>query len=169
MRAKKVKAYLAYINEQSFVGKVSEFSPPELKLKTGNYRAGEMLGEIDINLGVDKLEAEIVFEEISETVLNAFGICNYGNVRLRVMASEESEMCDFSQHEWVCVGHWISVKTDKLKSGDSVKSTCKLQVAEYTESRDGNELQHIDLARGIHRAGSQDLTARRRAALGLGY
>ncbi len=167
--ANKMKAFLAYINGKAFNGRVSEFSPPELKEKSQKFRAGEMLGETDVNLGLETPECEIVFEEVPSEVLAQFGICNSTAVRLRVRASEESESCDFNAREYICVGRWTSVKTDKLKGGDSTKCTAKLSCNEYSELLNGRELQYIDIARGIHRADGVDLTARRRAALGLPY
>lgn len=164
-----IKAYLAWINGSPMIGKVAEFDPPELKEKEADYRAGEMVGEIAVSLGIDKMESSIVFEEIPEEALNTFGICKHNEVRLRVTASEESEDCDFSQQEWMLVGRWNSIKPDKLKAGDMTKCTCKLRVAEFTESRNGKELVFIDVAKGIWRSGGEDRTAERRKALGLPY
>ena len=167
--ANKMKAFLAYIGYKAFTGRVSEFSPPELKEKSAKFRAGEMLGETDVNLGVETPECEITFEDVPEEVLIKFGICNSTAVRLRVLASEESESCDFNQREYVCVGRWTSVKPDKLKPGDSHKFTAKLLCNEYSELINGRELIYLDIIRGIHRANGVDLTAKRRAALGLPY
>lgn len=86
-----IKAYLAWINGVPMIGKVAEFDPPELKEKEADYRAGEMVGEIGVSLGIDKMESSIIFEEIPEEALKTVGICKHNEVRLRVTASEESD------------------------------------------------------------------------------
>lgn len=169
MTPNRIKAYTAFVNAKSMQGKVTEFDPPELKEKSMSFRAGEMLGEVDVNMGMEKMEASITFEEVVNDVLLQFGICNGTAVRLRVTASEESESCDFNQREWICVGRWTSVKTGNLKAGDATKFVCKIAINEYSELFNGKELQYIDMARGIHRVNGEDITAKRRQALDLSY
>jgi hypothetical protein len=169
MFAKKIKAFQAFINSTPKPFKVSKIDPPKLTRKVENYRADVMLSEAESDMGLDKLEFKLTFEEYDADLFNDFGACQGKQVKVRVKASAENENCDLDEHEWFAVGRWKELDQGSIEAGKAGKmNVSMMNLMEYTYTINGAEKVYIDVMRGIERYNGVDRTAARRAAIGMG-
>jgi P2 family phage contractile tail tube protein len=63
-----------FVDGRGFAGRVDEIQLPKLALKTEEHRAGGMDAPIEIDLGMDKLEAELTLSDYDPQVFKLFGL-----------------------------------------------------------------------------------------------
>ena len=166
---KKVKAFQLFNDGVGKAGMVKNVTLPKLARKFEEYRADIMDGPIEIDLGGEKLEANFTLEEFDEQILKQWGICNHGGVRLRLMASAESDDCSFDELQVVMHGRWREVDQGDLEGGKSTEMKVQIAISHYEYIKNGAELVFIDRESGVERVGGIDRTAERRKAVGLEY
>lgn len=167
MYAKKIKAWNAIVDGTAYPGIVSDYKPPNLKMKSASYRASTMLGEVHVDLGVETPTCELTFEGEITAIKEMMGICNAQSTIIRIKASAENDMCGYSTYEHKLVGRWEEVDMGSWKAGESTKTTYKATLTEFTELVDGKEIYFVNVPKGEMRSGGIDRTAQRRAAIGM--
>ena len=90
-------------------------------------------------------------------------------VRLRLMASAESDDCSFDELQVVMHGRWREVDQGDLEGGKSTEMKVQIAISHYEYIKNGAELVFIDRESGVERVGGIDRTAERRKAVGLEY
>ena len=80
MLPKILKNFSAFVDGRGYAGRVDEITLPKLSIKTEEYRGGGMDVPIDIDLGMEKLEAEITFSEYDPELFRLFGIMDNSTV-----------------------------------------------------------------------------------------
>lgn len=65
---------LLYVDGVSMQGDVPTFDLPKVKIKTEGHRGGGMDGEIDMDMGIEKLEASFVTTGMRRETLKFFGV-----------------------------------------------------------------------------------------------
>lgn len=169
LQAKRIKAFNPIVNHKKANGLTTEFTGLVLKRKMEEYRADTMSAPVDVDQGLEKMTSTITFEGADLQMLENFGVCLNSSFHLRVMASAESETCDFSSYEYVIEGRVSEVNQEALKSGEASKTTYELTLHRYSLSVDNVERVHIEPMEAIERYNGVDTLAKRREALGLGY
>ena len=74
MYPKLQKNFNVRINGLSYSGLATEVKLPDLKIKTEEYLAAGMDGPIPIDMGLEKLEAELTLSEFSSDIAAMFGL-----------------------------------------------------------------------------------------------
>ena len=166
---KKVKAFQLFNEGIGKAGMVKNVTLPKLSRKFEEYRADIMDGPIEIDLGGEKLESSFTLEEFDEQILRQWGICNHAGVRLRLMASAESDSCGFDDLQVVMHGRWREIDQGDLEGGKSAEMKVQIAISHYEYLKNGVELVYIDRESGVERVGGTDRTAQRRKAIGLEY
>jgi P2 family phage contractile tail tube protein len=64
----------AFVDGKGFAGRIEEIQLPKLSIKTEEFRAGGMDIPVEIDLGVEKLEADLTFAEFDADLFRLFGI-----------------------------------------------------------------------------------------------
>ncbi|THA42268.1 phage tail protein, partial [Histophilus somni] len=83
---------------------------PKLAIKAESYRAGDMLGEVDINLGLEKLEAELKFGGHMENMRALFGSAEISGVLLRLsQAYQRDDTGEVTAVELVMRGRYTEI------------------------------------------------------------
>lgn len=173
MQPKHFKQFLCFLTAngkppRALPGILREFDPPEIKRKTATYRAGDVLAERKVKMGLEPMAVKLTFDELPQEVLDDFGICDNTAVRVRIVASADGN-CEFEQHEWVMDGAWDNVKQGKLKAGDITTTEAELEIEIYQYLINNAEKLFVDFSKGIERANGVDITANTRANLDLPY
>ncbi len=166
---KKIKAFNLFADGQGLAGTIKKITLPKLGRKFEEYRADVMDGPIEIDLGGDKLEASFTVEEHNDILLAKYGLCNHAGVRLRMMASAESDDCEFDEIQIVMHGRWREVDMGDIESGNDNSMDVQMAISHYEYIKNGVEIVYIDRATGVERVGGVDRTAERRRNLGLNY
>jgi P2 family phage contractile tail tube protein len=74
MLPKILKNFNAFVDGKGFAGRIEEIQLPKLTLKTEEFRAGGMDVPVQIDLGMEKMEAELTFAEYDPDMFRLFGI-----------------------------------------------------------------------------------------------
>ncbi len=78
MLPKILKNFNVFVDGRGYAGKIDEITLPKLTIKTEEYRAGGMDIPINIDMGMEKLEADFTFAEYDKELFRLFGLI-YGN------------------------------------------------------------------------------------------
>lgn len=169
MDAKKIKGFQVNMNSKPYPNMVSKFTPPKFTRKTEEFRAGDMDTPVEIDLGGEKLEATIVWEENSYDVMDTYGACNDKAVKLRLSASAENESCDYDKVEIYLEGRFMEIDRGDFEAGSNTQMTTRFAASIYAEYLNNKEKIYIDKRLKIHRVNGKDRLAKRREAMGMTY
>ena len=169
MLPKTLKNFNLFIEGEGYAGRVEELTLPKLSRKMEEYRGGGLNGDIEIDLGMEKLEMEFTLREYSREVLNQWGVCDTAGVGLRFLgaAVRDDSTCETDSIEVVIRGRWRELDFDTSKSGEM--STLKVMVAAtyYKYQVNGDEVIEIDHINMIEKVNGQDRLEEQRKALSL--
>lgn len=163
---RKLKKFTAWVDTIGYLGKVQELEPPKLSLKTEEYRSGGMDAPVEIDMGMEKLEATATFAEYSPELFEKFGVIDGKDVpftfRGSIRADAESDAVIIEMQ-----GRIKELDSGSWKAGDD--STLKISIAlrYYKMTIAGKEVVEVDSVNMIRKIGGVDQLSSEREALGL--
>lgn len=164
----KLKLMHLHQDGHSYLGQVNEVTRPKLAIKAESYRAGDMLGEVDINLGLEKLEAELKFGGHMADMRALFGSAEISGVLLRLSQSyERDDTGEVNAVELVMRGRYTEIDPGNAKVGDDTEETYKASLTYYKEIVNGKTLIEIDLLNHVFVVNGVDRLKEHRRAIGL--
>lgn len=171
MLPRKVKFFQLFVDGRGYAGEGEEFTVPKLTRKMEEYRAGGMQGPIDIDLGVEKIEADFTLGEYNEDIMRQWGICDNAGVKLRLMASTErdDQICEVTPHEIVMHGRWKEIDSGTWKGGDSSTMKVSVTISYLKWIINGDDFIEIDLPNVIFVVDGEDRLLIHRQAIGMTY
>lgn len=162
----KLKNFNFFMDGESFVGRVPELSLPKLTKKTEQYRGGGMLGEIDVEMGLDKLEMEIKGGGLIRRALRSFGAIGVSGCQmLFVGAYQEDVAGGVLAAELVARGMLTEVDPGNAKVGDNTEWPVKATLAYMKWTVAGRVEVEIDVLNNIMMIDGVDRMAAIRAAI----
>ena len=164
MYPRTIRNFNAFVDGVSYLGRVIKGTMPELKLKENDHRGGGMDAPIAIDMGMEKMTAELEVAEWSPELFKLFG--NRKRMVLRPFAKGEHDN-DVDGFVVTLGGRWSSVKTGDLKPEDDVPLTVMLSCDYYRLERNGETLIEVDVEAGKRIVGGVDQLAGVRAAMGV--
>lgn len=165
---RKLKLMNLFQDGVGYKGEVNEVTLPKLAIKSEDYRAGGMLGDVVIDLGIEKLEMEVKFGGFMTEMKAFFGSPNIDGVALRYAGSyQRDDTGEVDAVEIVARGRYTEIDDGNAKSGDDTESTYKVALTYYKLIVNGNELIEIDLLNTIYVVNGKDRLAEHRKAIGL--
>jgi len=169
MLPKIIKNWNTVIDGVGFVGIAEEVTVPALERVTESYRGAGMLGEVELDLGIEAMTLEMTLAEYSDSVIKQFGIRDASGVGVRLMAAAKADNADSAVDaiEISVRGRWKKIDPGNLKGGDLAKMKVEMPLTYLKYTVNGNVLIKIDLINGIEEVNGVDLTAAMREALGL--
>lgn len=167
MLPKVIKDAILSVEGTSFAGRVKNLEWPKLARKMEEYRAGGMMGPVEIDLGGEKMEMSFEMPEQDAELLGHFGVCNVGGIRFRINASAESDSPDCSSDaiEVVATGRFKEIELGSFEGGDLQESKFAVSLATFKYSRNGSEVLDIDHINNIFKVNKRDLLEKRRENL----
>ncbi len=164
---KLLKDVSLFIDGKGYAGNVEEFDLPKLTVKTEEHRAGGMDVPLEIDMGMEKLEATVSLSNADRDALKLFGLAPGSLVPLTLRGSQEDEGGDAEPVVHTLRGQLKEVDWGTWKSGE--KAPCKLMVAlRYYKLEVGGEIIHGIDAENMKRViNGVDQLEKRRQALGL--
>ncbi len=163
---RKLKKFTAWVDGTGYLGKVQELEPPKLSLKTEEYRAGGMDAPVEIDMGMEKLEATATFAEYIPDLFKKFGVVEGEDVSITfrgaIKANGGAEAVILEMR-----GRLRELDSGTWKAGDD--STLKVAIAlrYYKATIAGEEVIEIDPVNMIRVIGGVDQLASERSALGI--
>jgi len=166
MLPKKLKNFTAFVDGRGYMGRVTEVEPPKLALKMEEYRAGGMDTSVELDMGMEKLEASLTFGEYDEEIYKMFGLIDGNAVALTLRGTRQN---DKGTDEIIINlrGGYKELDGGSWKAGDD--STLKASVAcrYYKLTIGGVELIEIDVENMVRKINGVDQLAEQRKALGI--
>lgn len=162
----KLKDMRLFVDGTRYAGEIPEITLPKLAIKTEAYRGGGMLGEIDIDMGLDKLEAEVKAGGLLKELFRGFGAPTHDAVLVRFAGAYQSESGGVQALETVMRGRVAEIDPGSAKPGSDTEHTFKYSLTYYRLDIDGQNEIEIDLVGGTYIVGGIDRRAEINALLG---
>lgn len=164
----KLKNFNVYADGDSYLGQISEVTPPPIKVKGEAFRGAGMLGEVDIDMGLEKLEAEVKYGGIVRGVLRRLGLVGVAGAMLRfVGAYQEDVASGVLAAELVMRGRLMELDPGNAKPGDNTEWTAKYTLSYLKWTIGGRVEVEIDMLNNVYVVDGVDRMAGIRAALQL--
>ena len=166
---KTLKQFNVFVDGRGYAGRCEEIQLPKLSRKMLEYIAGGMLGPVDIDMGLEKLEGEITLAEFSRELLNTFGICDASGVlmRFRGAAVSDDADCSTTAIEIVMRGRFKEVDLGTAKPGEKGKMKLSYTLSMFEYHENDETVISIDLVNMVEIVNGVDRTKDIRDALAL--
>ncbi|WP_421780711.1 phage major tail tube protein [Kiloniella litopenaei] len=161
---KVLKKFDLFIDGRGHAAVMEEVTLPTITEKTEDWQGGGMDGEIDIGMGLEKLELEYSVGEYNKEILKAFSGRNAIGFTARGALENEEGTVEAvivemrGKHRQFDPGNW--------KAGDHVKPKMKATLTYYKLSIGGEVIYEIDVINSIRIVGGVDQMQEIRQALG---
>jgi hypothetical protein len=156
-----------FVDGRGYAGRIDEIQLPKLTLKTEEHRAGGMDIPTDIDLGMEKLSAELTISDYDPELFKLFGLLDSKSVAITLRGAIQAQGNDAVPVVVNLRGGWSSMEPSNWKPSD--KSNIKITVSAnyYKLSIDGEELVEIDAENLVRKIGGLDQMEAIRSALGM--
>lgn len=153
---------------QSYLGQIEEVTVPKLAIKAEAWRGGGMLGEVDLDMGLEKLECEWKPGGLLKVAFNQFGRSTIDGVQLRWLgAYQDDSTGQVMAAEVAMRGRHMEIDNGTAKPGDKGGQTIKTSLAYYRLKLDGSVRIEIDMMNCVFIVDGIDRYAEIRAAIGM--
>ena len=155
-----------YVDGQGYAGQVEEITLPKLTIKTEEYRAGGLDAPIEVDMGMEKLEAEFTLQGYDPGMLRFWGLSpgNRVNVTLRGAMDEQSGVVAVVVN---LHGSWKALDMGTWKAGEKAALKVQLAATYYQLTVNGVVVVQIDVPNMTRIIHGQDVLSDVRAAIGL--
>ena len=165
---RKLKAFAAFVDGTNYMGEMPEVTLPTLSRKMEAYRGGGMNGEIDLDFGQEKMEAELKGAGWLKGLAGKWGAGTHDAVLIRFAGAIQADDSEaVTPVEVVMRGRLQEFDPGTNKAGDATERTYKYTLSYYKEVVDGQVDIEIDLVNMVENVGGVDNLAGTRAALGI--
>ena len=163
-----LKNFATFVDGTSYVGEMPEVGLPKLTRKMEKYRSGGMNSEVQLDFGMEGMEAELTAAGYMKVLFNSWGTLRLDGVLLRfagALQSDDSESVDTL--EVVMRGRLQEIDPGKAKAGDKTDFTVKTACSYYKLSINGQVQIEIDAVNMVEVVNGIDRLSQVRAALGI--
>ncbi len=160
-----LKNFTAYIDGRGYIGRIETCKLPELAINTADYRGGGMDAPVELDMGMNKLEVQLVLAEYDPEVVKLYGLFGADTpVVLRGAIQRQGE--DAVPVVLRMVGGVKQISRGDWKAGDNSQMTVSVGCNIYQEVIGGETVVDIDILNFTRVIGGVDQLAGIRAALG---
>ena len=156
-----------FIDGISFSGDVPELSLPKLSIKTESYRAGGMDGEIDMDMGLEKMESSFSTNGVRKEAMKFFGLADQTAFNGSFRGSFKEQRGRFVGVVATLRGLLKEVDPGSWKAGDKAEFKYTVGVAYYKLEIDGAVIYEIDPVNSVRVINGVDQLQQMRSQLGL--
>ena len=156
-----------FVDGRGYAGRVDEIQLPKLTLKTEEHRAGGMDAPVQVDLGMEKLEAQLTISDYDPEVFKLFGLLDQKDQDITVRGAVQAQG---GVAEAVVVnlrGGWKELDTGTWKMGDKSSLTVQVAASYYKLAIGGVELVEIDVINLVRKVGDVDQMETIRTAIGM--
>ncbi|RYF02246.1 MAG: phage major tail tube protein [Comamonadaceae bacterium] len=165
---RKLKGFAVFVDGTNYMGEMPEVTLPTLSRKMEEYRAGGMNGPIELDMGMEKMEAELKGSGWVTGLTAKWGAASHDAVMLRFAGAVQTDDSGAGLPvEVVMMGRLTERDPGSAKAGDMVERTFKYSLSYYKEVVNGQVVMEIDLVNMIEIVGGVDNMASTRAAMGI--
>ena len=163
-----LKNFATFVDGTSYVGEMPEVGLPKLTRKMEKYRSGGMNSEVQLDFGMEGMEAELTAAGYMKDLFTKWGALRHDAVLLRfagALQSDDSEGVDAL--EVVMRGRISEIDPGSAKAGEGTELKYKFALSYYKLTINGETLIEIDVVNMVETVNGTDRLAEVRAALGV--
>lgn len=161
-----LKGFSVMVDGTNYVGRIKECKLPDLKVKADAYRGGGMDTEVDLDMGMEKLDCELMFAEHNAELMKTFGLWN-ANTPIVLRGAIQRQGEEAVAVEVRLQGGTREISRDNWKPGESGSKKLMVNCNLYIEKIAGEEVVNIDVINMKRVIGGVDQLAGMRAAIGV--
>ena len=156
-----------FVDGVNFSGDVPSLTLPKLTNKTDEYRAGGMAGAIEMDQGLEKMEAAFVTKGVRRESLKYFGLADGTAFNAAFRGAFKGQKGAVTAVVATLRGRLKEVDLGDWKAGDPAEIKHAIAVTYYKLEIDGTVMYEIDPVNSIRVVNGVDQLAAMRTALGL--
>ena len=156
-----------FVDGRGYAGRVQMVQLPKLAVKTEEHRAGGMDAPVEIDMGLEKLEASWSMDSVDADLLRRWGLHAGEQTPCVFRGALQSEDGAVKAVAATCRGVLREVEFGDWKPGEKAALKCTMAVRRYQLEIDGETVHDIDVANMVRIVDGTDQLAEQRAALGL--
>ena len=158
-----------FIDGYGYAGRVDEITLPVLTIKTEDHRAGGMDLPVELDMGMERLEASMIISEFDSDIFRrSFGLLDSGGVLISVRgATQRQSDATVTPVTVNMIGGWRSLDPGAWAAGTKTRLTINAALTYYRLIIDGEDLVEIDAINMIRIINGVDQLAAQRQAIGL--
>ncbi|CCG09706.1 phage major tail tube protein [Pararhodospirillum photometricum] len=164
-----LKNFNVIVDGHPMAGVAEELELPDLDRKMDEYRGGGMLGEVSLDLGLEKLSLTFTLAQFDLVVLNNWGVWGASGLGVRFLGAARADD-DAGAVEAIEVagrGRWKKIELGSVKTGDRSKMKIEMPLTYYRYRSNSRDIIEIDLINNIERVNGTDRQATVNQAIGL--
>ena len=160
---RKIRNFNGFIDGESYFGRLTEGTMPQLKIQTEAHRGAGMGGPIGMDMGLEGMSSDMTFAAWPPTVLKMLGTVQ--RFVFRPAAKGEDGTVDTIIAS--VTGLITAPEFDGLKPGEGSKLKLVQDTRQYRLEINGELIYDIDLETGKRVIGGIDQAAELRQAMGI--
>jgi len=147
---RKLKNMNAFVDGVSYLGVIAEFEEPKLAIATEDWRGGGMLGPVEVDMGLEKMEASLTMGGHEASLIRKFGTTMVDGVRVRLVGAYQADDGTPAQAvECYIGGRFKEIEPGKAKPGDNTEQKYTVPLAYYRRVVNGRVEVEIDMIAGV--------------------
>ncbi len=159
------KFFNVFDQTKNFLNRAKSIELPKLVRKMEDYKGGGMDGDIQIDMGQEKMESTIVYVGKTDAA-NEWGNDTHDGVYRRITAAyQDDDTGAIDAVEWELRGRIIEIDEGNLEKGKMNEEKEKIAVSYYRKRVNGRVVTEIDIVNMICIVNGIDRLAAFRAAL----
>ena len=163
---KTLRNMTAFVDGRGYLGQVKSVELPKLTIKTREHRSGGMDVPVEIDIGMEKMEATLSFQEFNRELVGQFGQTEAKDVPITVRGVQTN-----GQDSEAVVAHLRGMirmmDPGSWSVGEDAEFKIEMAVSYYKLEIGGREVVEIDALNMVRRINRVDILAGQRAALGI--
>lgn len=160
-----LKNFTVSVDGRGYIGRIETCKLPELTINGVDYRGGGMDAPVELDMGMQKLEAQLEFAEYDPELIKLWGLFN-ADVPLVLRGAIQRQGESAVPVVIRMVGGVKQLSRGDWQTGQNSKLTVSVAASMYQESIGGETLVDIDILNFVRIVGGVDQLASVRAALG---
>lgn len=156
-----------FVDGRGYAGDVLEMTPPKLAIKKDEHRAGGMDAPVDIDMGMEKMEAGFSFSKYCPDTLKMFGLADGNTVPLTFRAATQSDDGTVTAVKIEMRGKLTEADKGTWKPGEKATLAFKMSCRYYKEEVGGVVIHEIDIDNFVRKINGVDVLKDMRTALGM--
>lgn len=156
-----------FVDGVSFAGDVPSLTLPKLTVKTEAHRGGGMAGEIEMDMGLEKLEASWTSTGVRREMMKYFGLSDQTGCNAVFRGAFKELKGQITPVIATLRGMLKEVDPGDWKAGDKAEMKYAMAVTYYKLEIDGRVMYEIDMVNAVRVIDGVDQLAAERSALGL--
>jgi hypothetical protein len=156
-----------FVDGVNFAGDVPSLTLPKLTTKTDEYRGGGMAGAIEMDQGLEKMEASFVTKGVRRESLKYFGLADGSAFNASFRGAFRGHKGTVTSVVATLRGLLKEVDLGDWKAGDPAEIKHAIAPVYYKLEIDGRVMYEIDMIAGVQVIDGKDQLAEVRSALGL--